>query len=76
MTLGEKPFPASGFAFERTAAGAATDCWIGAARKTVVDELEPVQPVALPIASAAMPPTTAQATASAARGPIRTPVAL
>jgi hypothetical protein len=67
--------PSSGFAFDLTAAGAETD-WIGAARKTVVVEPESVQPVALPIPRAAMPPTSAQATASAARGPIRTPVAL
>jgi len=48
----------------------------GAARKTVVVELDSVQPVSLASPSAAMPPSRAHATATATRGAVRTVVAL
>ena len=76
--LGLKPFPDNGFAAGPTAAVAAlpVDWSTGAARKTVVVELESVQPVSFPTPSAAMPPSSAQATATAANGPVRKALAL
>jgi hypothetical protein len=69
--------PASGFALGPTAAGAFVGPGgTGEARKTVVVELESVQPVSWPIPTAATPPSRAHPRAIAARGPTRTAVAL
>jgi hypothetical protein len=80
MACGSKPFPSNGFALDARAAGDAAPV-VGSAgdeRKTVVSVVEPesTQPVAFPRASAATPPSTAQATATAANGPVRTAVEL